>query len=44
MVTMAIRLFTAVNLVELSLTEFNEVKVSPLKLISIKLGSSTSNK
>jgi hypothetical protein len=44
MVTMATNLFTAVNLVKLSYAELNEVKVSLLKLISIKLGSSTSNK
>jgi hypothetical protein len=44
MVTMAIKLFTAVNLVKLTKIELNEVKVSSLKLCSIKLGSSTSNK
>jgi hypothetical protein len=37
-------LFTAINSVKLSQIEFNEVKVSSLKLICIKLGSSTSNK
>jgi hypothetical protein len=44
MVTMATKLFTAVNLAKLSLIEFNEVKITSLKLNSIKLGPSTSNK
>jgi hypothetical protein len=44
MVTMATELFTAVNSVKLSYIELNEVKVSSRKLISIKLGSNTSNK
>jgi hypothetical protein len=44
MVTMATRLFTAVNLVKLNYIELNEVKESSLILSSIKLGLSTSNK
>jgi hypothetical protein len=35
---------TAVNSVKLSYIELNEVKVSSLKLIFIKLGSRTSDK
>jgi hypothetical protein len=41
---MATKLLTAVNLVKLSYIEMNEVKVSSLKLISVKLGTSTTNK
>jgi hypothetical protein len=44
MVTMAIKLYTAVNPVKLSSIELNEVNVISLKLSYIKLGSSTSNK
>jgi hypothetical protein len=44
MVTMATKSFTAVNSVKLSYNELNAVEVSSFKLISIKLGSSTSNK
>jgi hypothetical protein len=44
MVTMATKLFTAVNSVKLSQVALHEVKVSSPKLSSIKLGSSTSNK
>jgi hypothetical protein len=43
-VTVATKLFSAVNLVKLTEIELNAVKVSSLKLSSIKLGSSTSNK
>jgi hypothetical protein len=44
MVTMATKLFTAVNSVKLSYIELKEVKVSSLILSSIKLGSGNSNK
>jgi hypothetical protein len=44
MVTMATKLFTAVNSVKLSYIELNEVKVSSLILSSIKSNASTSNK
>jgi hypothetical protein len=44
MVTMATKLFTAVNSVKLSYIDFNEVKVSTLKLISIKFGLGIPNK
>jgi hypothetical protein len=39
MVTMATKLFTAVNSVKLSYIELNEVKVSSLILSSITVGS-----
>jgi hypothetical protein len=42
MVTMATKLFIAVNSVKLGYIELNEVKVSSLKLSSIQLSSSTS--
>jgi hypothetical protein len=38
------KLLTAVNSVNLSYIELNEVKASSRKLISIKLGPSTSDK
>jgi hypothetical protein len=44
MVTMASKLLTAVNSVELSYFELNEVKASSLELSSIKLDLSISNK
>jgi hypothetical protein len=44
MVTIATKVFTAVNSVKLSYIEFNEVTVSSLKLSFIKLGSNTANK
>jgi hypothetical protein len=44
MITMETKLFTAVHSVKLIQIELNAVKVSSLKLISIKLGPSTSKK
>jgi hypothetical protein len=44
MLTMAIKLYTAVNSVKLSSIELNEVNVISFRLSYIKLGSSTSNK
>jgi hypothetical protein len=44
MVTMATKLFSAVNLVKLSSDELNEVEVSSLKLNVIKIDSCTSSK
>jgi uncharacterized membrane protein YqjE len=43
-VTMVIKLFTAVNSVKLTSIELNEVKASLLNLSVIKLCSSVSNK